>query len=251
MPNFVYRERLISSYVSKRTKSRLFSDRLSSYEDWSRSARLRFSKWLPEDPEAKILDLGCGHGNFLHLVRSIGYTSYLGVDMSAEQLELARMIDAEASLEQGDLMSAIRNPQTSYDLIACLNIVEHLERDDIVNLFDYIFRALKPGGRVIVETPNAESPWFGASAYGDMTHEWFFTPRELENALRQAGLFEFEARASRPYAQSIAGILRVVVWGIYDSFLKVWNLAETGSIGSGIYTRVFVATARKPLLGRD
>jgi SAM-dependent methyltransferase len=46
------------------------------------------SRHLPQDREAKILDLACGHGAFLHYLRLAGYANCSGVDISPEQIEL-------------------------------------------------------------------------------------------------------------------------------------------------------------------
>jgi hypothetical protein len=85
----------------------------------------------------------------------------------------------------------------------------------------------------------------GSVAYGDFTHEWFFTPTSMADLLRQAGLVNYQARGSDPYIHGPKSLVRAILWKVIKNFLKVWNIAETGSPGSGIYTRVFLATAVK------
>ena len=99
---------------------------------------------------------------------------------------------------------------------------------------------------LILQTPNAESPLVGAVAYGDFTHEWFFTPASLADLLRLTGLTQYEARPSGPYAHGLKSALRHILWSGFKVGLALWNLTEVGHRGSGIYTRVFVATAVKP-----
>ena len=110
-----------------------------------------------------------------------------------------------------------------------------------------IMTALRPGGRLILQTPNAESPMVGAVAYGDFTHEWFFTPASLADLLRLSGFEQYEARPSAPYAHGLKSAVRRILWNGVRAGLALWNLVEVGHRSSGIYTRVFVATAVKPL----
>ncbi|MBV8116133.1 MAG: class I SAM-dependent methyltransferase [Silvibacterium sp.] len=50
------------------------------------------SRYLPQNREARILDLGCGHGAFLYFLLRAGYTRIVGVDTSPERIELAHRL---------------------------------------------------------------------------------------------------------------------------------------------------------------
>ena len=58
----------------------------AGYALHDRIYRAAFGPHLPADRDAKILDLGCGCGYFLHFLRTEGYTNVLGIDSSADQL---------------------------------------------------------------------------------------------------------------------------------------------------------------------
>ncbi|HEX8903434.1 MAG TPA: hypothetical protein VF771_01190, partial [Longimicrobiaceae bacterium] len=103
-----------------------------------------------------------------------------------------------------------------------------------------------PGGRLVLQTPNAASPWGLMIRYGDLTHELAFEPRSLAYALRHAGLRDVEIRECGPYVHGLRSLVRVGVWWLIRAGLRVWNLAETGSDQGGVYTRVFTAAALKP-----
>jgi 2-polyprenyl-3-methyl-5-hydroxy-6-metoxy-1,4-benzoquinol methylase len=200
---------------------------------------------LPSTRDIPVLDLACGHGNCLYLLEQQGYSNLTGVDLGAEQLELAAKYAPTASLVQDDLMHFLSARPSQYGLIVCLNIIEHFSKQELFQFLDLLVDALLLSGRVIFETPNAESPWFGSVGYADLTHEWFFTPRSLEETLTLVGLEDFEARPSEPVPNGGKSWIRYLTWKAIKQALAVWNLAETGSVGSGIYTRVFVATATK------
>jgi len=242
-----YRKRIYDTYISKRMyDQRSFCE--EAYQKWTKAAMLRFIDWLPIDLEAAILDLGCGHGNFLYLCKQKGYKDLTGVDVGAEQLMLAAKHCKNANLIQSDISGFFSKNQKQFDVISCLNVIEHLHKDELFGFLEKIRVFLKHGGRVIIETPNAECPWMGAVGFGDLTHECFFTPRSLCDVLYQAGFTNFKARPSAPRLggiKNLKGLFRVFTWQCINFALKIWNLAETGTQGSGIYTRVFIATAVK------
>ncbi|MEI7997046.1 MAG: class I SAM-dependent methyltransferase [Methylococcaceae bacterium] len=247
-PTRSYRNILYNTYVSKRHVSEGIAYDESNYQRWAVFARKRFQGWLPDNQDAVCLDLGCGHGNFLYLLEQAGYTNLVGVDLSKEQLQLALLRCPSATLIEDNIKSYLSNNKQLFDLIGCLNVIEHLSKEELFGFLDLLVKNLKPGGRVIFETPNAESPWFGAVAYGDLTHEWFFTPGSLADTLSQVGLIKYEARSTmQTDFSSVKRIIRTLVWGIIKYGCVLWNMTETGSKISGIYTRVFVATAVKPL----
>lgn len=240
-----YRQAIYATYVSQKTEPAGHTHTEADYRRWALAAESRFSGWLPADRSTPVLDIGCGPGNFLFLLDQLGYTDVTGVDLSPEQVALAQKWCPRAKVVQGDVREKLAQNPKHFGLITGIDIVEHFNKAELLSLFTLMAQALRPEGRVILQTPNAESPWMGAVAYADFTHEWFFTPRSLADMLRLVGLSQFEARPSVPHVHGIKSLVRAVLWRMIDALLTIWNLAETGSRGSGIYTRVFAATAVK------
>lgn len=124
-----------------------------------------------------------------------------------------------------------------------MNVIEYLGKDEIIGFLDLIRSHLKLGGRLLIETPNAESPWFGAVAYGDLTHEWFFTPKKAWRIPYCC----LDSPIMKPARSCISpGLTHAFAWKAISAILVLWNVVETGGSGGGIYTRVFVASATKP-----
>jgi 2-polyprenyl-3-methyl-5-hydroxy-6-metoxy-1,4-benzoquinol methylase len=240
-----YRQRIYDKYVSEKVKAEGVNYAERDYQRWSQAAKVRLRGWLPADRNTPVLDMGCGAGHFLYFMAQLGYTNLTGVDLSPEQVALAQKWCPQAMIIQGDVREVLARNPNHYGLIAGFDIIEHFGKDEILPFLELVAKAMKPGGRLILQTPNAESPWYGAVAYGDFTHEWFFTPASLQQLLRQVGLTGFEARPSAPYIHGIKSLGRVVLWKTLNVLLALWTIAESGSRGSGIYTRVFVATAVK------
>ena len=142
--------------------------------------------------------MGCGPGNLLYLLAQDGYTNLTGIDLSAEQIDLARQWCPTATILQGDVQEFLQQHPGHFGLITGFDIIEHFRKDELLPFMTRIITALRPGGRLILQTPNAESPMVGAVAYGDFTHEWFFTPASLADLLRLSGFEQYEARPSSP-----------------------------------------------------
>jgi SAM-dependent methyltransferase len=217
------------------------------FPHWAKATRKRLGPWLPADLNTPVLDLGCGFGAFLRLLEQLGYTDLTGVDLGPAQIAVARQGCPRSKIMQSDLREFLEAADPgSYGLITGFQVIEHFTKEEILPLLALINRALYSGGRVIFETPNAASPWWGAVAYGDFTHEWFFTPAGLGNILRNAGLVSFEARPCGPYVHGVKSFIRVMLWQVIHLGLTLVNLVECGGLGHNIHTRGFLGTAIKP-----
>ena len=244
-----YREAIYESYVSKKLSRDNIQYTPGGYEAQAVAIRSRVGRWLPADRAAPILDIGCGPGFFLYLLDKEGYTDVTGVDLSGEQLALAKANCPRAKLVHGDARELLAQNPGRFELVTGFDFIEHFGKDELFPLLELIAAALRPGGRLVLQTPNAESPWGLMHRYHDLTHELAFDPHSLGHALRMAGFADVEARECGPYVHGVKSLVRSVLWQGIRGALAAWNLVETGSVGSGVYTRVFTAAARKPTAG--
>ena len=139
--------------------------------------------WLPKDTALPIAELACGHGSVLHWLSSRGCTNVIGVDASAQQIELARQVGVKVELEDANHWLA-RQPKNHYAAILAIDLIEHLEKDDFMDLLHLAHEALADGGSLILRLPNGESPFVGRNLYNDITHVWAYTPNAI-NSLSQ------------------------------------------------------------------
>jgi SAM-dependent methyltransferase len=242
---FDYRQHVHESWVCRRKQRGKSAHSLQDYHTWAGATKARIIDWLPADRNTPILDIGCGPGYFLYLLAELGYTDVTGVDSSPEQISLARQFCPHAKIVQDDLRTILAQHPGTFGLISGFDVVEHFRKDEIPALFALLAQALLPGGRLIVQTPNAESPWVGNIAYGDFTHECLFTPSSLAVLLSQAGLTGFSARPCGPYVHGLKSFVRAVLWYFVSFTITMVTFIELGHKSSGIVTRVFLATAVK------
>lgn len=134
-----------------------------------------------EPAAVKLLDVGCSSGAFLATACRLGFQAE-GVEPSAGAAQTAR--DAGLKVFTGYLEQA-QFPDSSFDAITLIEIVEHLR--DAKALLAECARILKPGGIVLVTTPNAHSwtaramgaRWAGFSLNDMGGHISFFNPRSM------------------------------------------------------------------------
>lgn len=116
---------------------------------------LEWCKGLPDD--AKILDIGCGDGFHLNLLKLYGKKSWTveGIDLSERAAAMAAKRDIKVhvgTVENIDL------PENTYDLAIMIQTIEHVEKPDEV--LRGARRLLKPGGKLVIVTDNTGAPDF-------------------------------------------------------------------------------------------
>ena len=103
-------------------------------------------------PGSRVLDVGCGEGVFLGLLRE-GGRSGIGVDSSPTDLARARERGLEV-VEQ-DALEYLAHQEQAFDGIFCAHLIEHLPPAVAVQLVQRFHRALRAGGRLVLLTPDA------------------------------------------------------------------------------------------------
>lgn len=212
---------------------------------WVPALKYYFRNWLPSDKRASIVDLGCGNGRMIYGLQRLGYLNVQGVDISAPQLALAKQISDQV-IEQ-DVLHFLRQSDRKYDLILACDLIEHLRKNEALEFLDLCVSRLADNGRLVLQTPNAASPFFGSVRYGDFTHETAFTPELLCRLLRRVGLRAVSARETPPVpvGYSMKSTLRFILWASVRLPVLLFDIVETGCTNGGTYTRVFLASGIK------
>jgi 2-polyprenyl-3-methyl-5-hydroxy-6-metoxy-1,4-benzoquinol methylase len=206
---------------------------------WGKAYRWYLRGWLPERKDASIVEFACGRGQLLQFFKQHGYSNLQGVDISPDQVALARQV--VPNVAQANVLDWLAAREQQFDLMVALDLIEHFTRDEVLQFLDLCFAALKPGGRLILQTPNADSPFGLQHRYNDITHEWAFNDNQLARLLRRAGFLDMESREQGPvpWGYSLTSTSRWILWRVIRAGLQLWNLAETGA-RLPVLTRVFM-----------
>jgi 2-polyprenyl-3-methyl-5-hydroxy-6-metoxy-1,4-benzoquinol methylase len=142
---------------------------------------------LPSQATGKILDLGCGAGDTLMLLKEVGWDVY-GMDIDANAIKVAHARGLKnVSLGAYEDMKKYRN--NYFDVIRLYHVIEHL--NDPADFFALAYTKLKPGGELILGTPNgasliarlAKQYWYNLDA---PRHLFIFSPKTLTTLARKA-----------------------------------------------------------------
>jgi 2-polyprenyl-3-methyl-5-hydroxy-6-metoxy-1,4-benzoquinol methylase len=128
---------------------------------WHLSKFERVRDCLPIREHQSILDIGCFAGSFLSMIPPSSFERQLGVDILRAQIDYAnahygtdfrrfRHLESVAGLAAVD---------ETFDCITLIEVIEHLNKEEATLLLSHISKKLKPGGRLVLTTPNYASTW--------------------------------------------------------------------------------------------
>jgi ubiquinone/menaquinone biosynthesis C-methylase UbiE len=119
--------------------------------------------------EGRAVDLGCGRGEWLELLRDMRFKA-VGVDLNDAMLADCR--SRQLQVVTADAIDYLRTlPDASHCLVSAFHLVEHIPFERLRELVTQAHRILQPGGLLILETPNVENVQVGTSLfYMDPSH---------------------------------------------------------------------------------
>jgi SAM-dependent methyltransferase len=146
---------------------------------------------------APFLDVGCGRGEWLELMREANVQAY-GVDVNDRFVRDARERGLDARKE--DAIEHLASlPESSLAGLTAFHLIEHLEVDTGIRVLDLALHALRPRGLLLLETPNPANLSVGAgSFYLDPTHVRPVHPEFLSFLLSSRGFVDVETRFIHP-----------------------------------------------------
>lgn len=238
-----YRSRLYRAYVRThfghiRNLSQAALDRdVSSFHHY-------FGWHLPGDRDLRILDLGCGYGSFLHYLRKRGYRNAEGVDISQEQIDAAASLGL-TNVTCTDGLSFLQERPETFDCIVAFDFLEHFEKAEVLDVLDVVNRSLKPSGTLILQSPNAGSPFWGRYRHGDFTHGLSLTSFSARQILGATGFDNVNVYGTDPYVHGLTSLIRVGLWKLIKIMLRGYIAIETGVTQDTIVTQNMIVVARK------
>lgn len=180
-------------------------------------AKLELLDWLftPEAGES-VLDVGCGSGVFANQIGSYG-ASVLAIDANPDAIDYASRTFGRDDVEfRLGMLDDLDLPSDHFDRATALEIVEHVYPEQVRTLLVTLRRVLRPGGSLLVTTPNYRGLWplvewasdrFAPTAQMNASqHVTRFTRARLRALLIEAGFEHVELRTTHTFAPFVAAL---------------------------------------------
>lgn len=237
-----FRTEYYQKYVSKFKGEQYKIDR-TRLKKINLEYRYRFRhilKGLSKD--ASIVELGCGPGFLLNFLKSQGFEKIEGVDISEEQISIARKSGLD--VKHAEAVDFLRGKKQQYDAIIAVDFIEHFRKDELLSLFALMSDALKKNGLLIIQTPNGQGLFPGGNIYGDLTHVTIFSELSLRQVLLLHGFGAIRFYETGPAPISLSGAIRLVLWKMIRLFVKCIRRIETNKT-TALWTENLICTCKK------
>lgn len=202
--------------------------------------RYKFSKLDHKENGKKLLDIGCGTGDFLQFAQKKGLKVF-GIEPNQKAIEIAK----NKIGREGEFFDELSDTDETFDSITLWHVLEHIP--DLNQTLIEIKSKLKSEGELIIAVPNYKS--FDAkfyqsfwAAYDVPRHLWHFSPEDFDRLMNHHGMkivnkypllldSFYVSLLSEKYKGNRWGIFRAMLIGTISNFLGIWN----GNYSSIIY----------------
>ncbi len=238
-----YKKIIYENYISKHN-SNLYGDMsIARIKAYAPALNHYYCRHLPADKNARILDIGCGDGNFVYHLQQLGYVNAMGIDVSEEQINKGRSMGIN-NLHCGDLLQYLANNQQPLDVVVAKDVIEHFTRNEVFEILAAVSKHLKKGGIFIMQVPNGQGLFYTSIYYGDYTHEMAYTESSIRQVMLNTGFEGVKCYPTGPVPHGVVSRVRYVLWQLMVWKLKFWKMVETGS-PAGIFTQNIISVAVK------
>ena len=238
-----YKKIIYDNYISNHNKNLYGQNSLVKIKASFPALKHYYARHIPQDKELRILDIGCGDGNFIYYLQQAGYKNAHGIDVSDEQIENGKSLGI-SNLECADLVTYLEGNKNKYDVIIAKDVIEHFTRDEVFEILELVNKNLREGGRFIMQVPNGQGIFFTSVFYGDYTHEMAYTEGSINQVVLNTGFKKSICYPTGPIPYGLVSCIRFILWKLMVSRLKFWKMVETGN-PRGIFTQNIIAVVEK------
>ena len=136
------------------------------------------------ESKRRFLDLGCGRGEFLNLLKGDGIE---GVGVELNRIECETLKKGGFEVYRKDIFEFIAENEGLWSGVSLIHVIEHLDTDKTPGLFHGLYKMIEPDGILVIETINPHCPISFASFYMDPTHRVPHTPEGIAFNMQRAG----------------------------------------------------------------
>lgn len=232
-------DQLIYDKYLESTYSRSNSLKKSEYENACKEYERLYAKFLSNDKKKEILDIGCGAGHFLYYLKKMGFENFLGIDISAQQIEFCKSVVTK-KVKQVDVFEFLDGVENKYNLILASDLLEHIKRKKIIKFLGLVYQSLKKDGILFLRVPNMSNPFSIDSRYRDFTHLSGFTDKSLFQILYSTGFRDIQISSSEVRVKSINSFFRKLIVLLFHKIIKFFYYIQEYSVPNNLGKNLFV-----------
>ena len=199
---------------------------------------LAYQRKFSQPEQYKLLDFGCGVGDFL-LIAQREKWQVGGIEISKLAAQKANQKLEQNCVITGNLKSK-NLPVSTYDVVTCYHVIEHLLEP--IKTLKLIYKMLKPGGVIFLETPNIGS--IGARLKGKNwsqimppEHINYFTHKSIRYALKEVGFTRIRTLTIRPQKIKSLETMPVLIRGFSSALYEISPLFGLGASLQAVATK--------------
>ena len=180
--------------------------------------------YLPNDKNKKILDVGSGLCKHLSKIYELGYKNAKGIDVSDYAVDFGCKLGLQVE-KITSISDYAKNHHNEYDFILMAHVLEHLNKDEVIETLNSIRLMLKGDGVFFIVVPNGQSNTGCYWAYEDFTHTMLYTTGSLMYVAKAAGFDNLvfvdvdSTRGLKPFRK----FFRKLFLKVYSLNFKFWN----------------------------
>lgn len=207
-----YNQHLASSYINLK----------SQYDIYLNYYKKNLLRYLPQNKERKIVDIGCGNGHMLYFLKKYGYINSSGIDINQENVEKCNHLNLHANKD--DLFRYLKKNK-DLEVVIFNNVLEHFENKKIIKIINLALESLNSGGKLLIIIPNCSNMYGIITYFSDITHKSPLNERSFRNLLEktEAKNYFFRNLIIYPNIYILDSLLRLYQESIFI-FRKINNL---------------------------
>ena len=213
----------------------------AGFEKSARFYKEIYRDFLPENRDIKILDIGCGTGQFLYFLNKEGYKNCFGIDISAEQIAFCKEHKI-TNVFNIDAFEFLKDKK--FDLIVLNDSLANINKERLFVFLKLIYDSLENNGKLLVKTPNMANPLNLANRYSDITHDVGFVETSLKAALMMVGFKDVAMKGASYPVTSLQSFVAKVMQKFVNMILR-FLLRIQGHSAYKILDKSIIALASK------
>lgn len=181
---------------------------------------------VPIKPGTSLLDVGFGNGALLKWA-SNKFANIAGIELNHELIREAKKFEIR-------LYSSLNTVESkSIDILTFMDVLEHLEIEEINQILDEAARVLKGGGYLVARFPNCQSPAGLIEQFGDITHKTMLSAPILSVKLREYGFKITSIAGATPVSEFPIDLKAKILLGLKKGIRKIIQSVYKYGFGTG------------------